>query len=564
VNLQSLRDVFVIPSSTPEEWLLAADEGPKFLAEATREIEIIVHVSLSHGIVHSVFVPNQSLPSVDKSDLLRCNLFLDHSWAIEHVWGGGEPERVYLSDPLDGAGCKSLSGGEKIIFNRNFDGVKQYRREIEVSQKLVHALDLYWLDEQSAFCRLDDNGDIEPVIRIWKLDELTFGEHAKLVTITARQLHRYMAAGDYSLVQKFDFTRVVYGSFFGWHNQNTSFEEPTPDLFYNLGSQANGSYANGVNIIRHLLTKQDLMDEFNRRLTDEDKEYASFLAYDWKNSRISEISCAPSALASYFEKESKLPFQVTPAFFRPEVLQRYKNDREKYTLEHRSIHSRAGWYLKSYGVNEEGQVHAYLYDLANLPYSEQLYWKAFNEPPKASISKRAYKTDILGEWDEALDPLLEIKHLVSELDKRRPDWWSVRGEECSAAVHYPLTESVEEWAESLLSLDQLVIEGFHQSGLRQLAEARDIDVDKTWQSLRLLEHLIAKIDTEEAADKIRPLKELHHLRSKVKGHRGGSERKALIQKARNEHGSLKEHFKSLNYRCLAAIEFIFPALEAKA
>lgn len=35
---------------------------------------------------------------------------------------------------------------------------------------------------------------------------------------------------------------------------------------------------------------------------------------------------------------------------------------------------------------------------ADLPIAEQRYWKAFNEAPKAGISKRAFETDFQGEW----------------------------------------------------------------------------------------------------------------------------------------------------------------------
>ena len=55
------------------------------------------------------------------------------------------------------------------------------------------------------------------------------------------------------------------------------------------------------------------------------------MAHDRKHDRIAEISCAPSALANYFT-ESDLPFEITPAFFHPEVLLKYKMDREKYWL----------------------------------------------------------------------------------------------------------------------------------------------------------------------------------------------------------------------------------------
>ena len=278
-----------------------------------------------------------------------------------------------------------------------------------------------------------------------------------------------------------------------------------------------------------------------------DKQYAIFKAHDWKNNQLAEVSCGPTALASYFDKDSPLPFQTTPAFFRPDVLLKYKSDSEKYTLDHRSISVRGGWYLKSYDVNEEGQVHAYLYDLANLPYSEQLYWQSFNEWPKAGISKRAYETDFEGNFSTMPDPLLDLKYEVAKLDKLAPDWWRPRGEAAVQAVHYPATASSEEWSNAMLALDQLVVEGFVVKTIRAKLQAQGRKPDVSWQSVRLLQEWLeqAGLDAEEAAATVEPLKRVHFLRSKTKGHLAETEKQALIKSAIKEHGSLAAHFRNL-------------------
>src|SRR5262245_3485151 len=66
---------------------------------------------------------------------------LESSWIIEHSSGGGEPDRVYLCSPLQGKG-KTLRHGEKLIFLRSFAGSS--RSHFELSQKLVHALDIHY------------------------------------------------------------------------------------------------------------------------------------------------------------------------------------------------------------------------------------------------------------------------------------------------------------------------------------------------------------------------------------------------------------------------------------
>ena len=264
--------------------------------------------------------------------------------------------------------------------------------------------------------------------------------------------------------------------------------------------QPGASFTDGVLIVRPLLTTKILIARANRQWESRDKEYAIFKANNWKNKRSAEISCAPWALASYFDKGSLLPFQTTPAFFKAEVLQKYKVDPEKYRLEHRSIYARGGWYLKSYDVNEAAQVHAYLCDLANLPYREQLYWQSFNEWPKAGISERAFQTDFEGSFSIAPDPLVQLKHEIAKLDKLKPDWWSPRGEAALAALHYPLTASREEWANAVLALDQLVVEGLVVKALRSRLESAARTTDKQWGSLRLLQNclILAALDEADA------------------------------------------------------------------
>jgi hypothetical protein len=70
---------------------------------------------------------------------------------------------MYLEAPLS-SGSKSFAGGEKLIFRRSFHGVSEGASIIELSQKLVHSLDLHFVPDRNAYCRLDSNGDIEDTV----------------------------------------------------------------------------------------------------------------------------------------------------------------------------------------------------------------------------------------------------------------------------------------------------------------------------------------------------------------------------------------------------------------
>lgn len=136
-------------------------------------------------------------------------LMPDSTWSISHVSGGGEPDRVYLAPPHDHTGSKALDGAESLVARRSFTSVNKGKTRTEVSQRLIHALDLYWLDEESAFCRLDEHGDIEPVLRVIDLEPYTGQSSDILVTIKARDLARYMVGTNTVLVQKFDFIHAT-------------------------------------------------------------------------------------------------------------------------------------------------------------------------------------------------------------------------------------------------------------------------------------------------------------------------------------------------------------------
>lgn len=548
-NEKSFRAIAQAPDTGKAEWLIGAEESIAFLKANAQGEEIILYAIASAVLIHGVFAPAAQVTPADQKDLLGAHLMSNSSWSIQRAWGGGEGHRITLEPPLCSPGCRSLVGGEQIVFRRHFTGVADGPAPVELSQKLVHSLDLYWVDERSAYCRLDQRGDIEDVIRVIWLKDLGRDERAVVVTILAKDLATYMAVAGMALVLKFDFTRVEPKAFNGWAPDRQIQKASTPDLFYSLGVAGNASYANGCMILRPTVTVDDLI----RQWKEEDpkrKQYATFKIQDWKNKRLVETSCAPEFLSNYFQQSDK-PFEISPAFFRPEVLVKYKNDPEKYDLQDRSIGCRNAWYLKTYDINESGQVHTYIGYLADLPYEEQCYWQSFNEWPKSPISKRAFQSDFKGEWTTEYDPLQALKYKIRQLDEHPPVWWKPRGEELLDAVRYPATDSVSEWADEILALDQLLNEGFLPKPLMKLAVEAGRSVDKEWKSLRLLQDYLESNghSADEARAVMGPLARLHGLRNPLKGHGSTTERKATQKQARAEYGTLRAHFTALAAAC---------------
>jgi hypothetical protein len=161
------------------------------------------------------------------------------------------------------------------------------------------------------------------------------------------------------------------------------------------------------------------------------------------------------------------------------------------------------------------------------------------------------KTDFEGDWDLDYDPLNSLKNALSELNRSQVLWWTLRSENLLDRVHYPVTLSADEWSSEILSLDQLVVEGFVETWLRQTARSVGRTLRPEFRSLRLLEECLIGFGFEEehARQIAEPFRNLHDMRSKLKGHASGKEAIKIKEAVLNEYRSYREHFRALSKKC---------------
>lgn len=216
--LKTLIDLGRLPDNSREDWLGDAKQGVQFLAQKRgNETHAILYANGPHLYTRSILVPCASVESPDQNMLLKaCLSYTDpyDSWSIEHSYSLGDDEEhwVSLAPPLSRSECQTL-GGEHVVFLRHFDGIKKYDTTIEVCQKLVHSLGLYYMDERQAYCRLNKHGDIESVIKVHDDKGLASRQRVRAVTIRWHDLATYMALSSTALVTKFNFNRYVPGAF---------------------------------------------------------------------------------------------------------------------------------------------------------------------------------------------------------------------------------------------------------------------------------------------------------------------------------------------------------------
>ncbi|MBB5428279.1 hypothetical protein HDG40_006466 [Paraburkholderia sp. JPY158] len=515
--------------------------------------------------VHSVLVPKSSIKLRDKGGFTNWqgNPYDGPSCGL--VYGGGEGARVeYDNGALGTRGM--LAAARRLIFARSFDVLHSGDTYYELAQELTHAHGLHWVEERSAWCRLDERGDVEEIARVELSRESTGGVKTTVVAISREVLDLHMAATNTCVLQMFD--SDVHSA--GFHGFSGGAEKQFVDteaslvMKYRLDSNR-ASYFRGAQVLSPPMNAQELGEAMYTK-GQQPSQYATFIAQDFKNGRIANVSCNPSSLASYFEKDSTLPFQTSPVFFRPEVLDKYKADPDKYKLQSRSIACRNAWYLKTYDFNDAGQVHTLICYLGNLPYDEQLYWKSFNERPKAPISKRSFKSDFQGTFDNERDPLDQLKEALRNLSDSKLDWFSVREPNLLDQLQYPLTSSIKGWNEVIVTLAKCVTEGLEKRFLEKAARARGSAGDQRWGSIKWAEELLKRleVDDDRVEEICLPLFEVQRLRSKLGGtHASGNEATEIRKQLVKKYGTPLAHIKALAAQLsesLAALTELFESL----
>ena len=293
-------------------WLTALD-AVEFLKANAADDEFVFYATPRQTFIHTVLVPTANVTPPDVGDLLSWSFNAYGSWGVSYALS--DTPEIRIEGPFEGHGTKPFKGATRLIFPRDFEGRVGDKHYWEILQPFAHVFGLHYLEERNAFCRLDENGDVEDLVRIVTVPGRGEDFGGTVITFHRKLLDEWMLLTDTVMVRTFEFTRRRRG-FMDWMGATRA--GPTEDngLLYEFGIVAGqASFRRGCQIVRPLMELADLKKQYTWPHEDP-REYASFIAYDWKNRVVTEISTAPGATANYFTK-SALPFELSPAFFRP-------------------------------------------------------------------------------------------------------------------------------------------------------------------------------------------------------------------------------------------------------
>ncbi|WP_417909427.1 hypothetical protein [Candidatus Electronema sp. PJ] len=447
--------------------------------------------------------------------------FMPPSGAYGHVESS---EGRHWIEPCWGAFANFSNSSIPLFFARKYLGrPKDKEVYYEFNQLVTHILDLHWSEQRNSYCRLDEMGNEIEIIKIINYERLN------LILMRRRSLEKIMHLGDWVLVRYIEFSRFSKDWIFSGSSISKIYEPEEYEAKFEIRRCKKDEYIEfrGAQIERPKIPKEQLLSwQSSDEEEENEKKYAEFIVQDWKNEKIlKNYSIDPENFSNYFTN-SDLPFETSPIFFKAEVLDKYKNNPDKYELQERHISCRGGWYLETYDINEYNQVHTYAVYLARLPYKEQLHWLQYNEEPKGEIAERAFQTDFEGRWSDSASLLEQLKEALellgkTEVGNEKLIIWSPKGgswEATTKCLHYVNSENPNQWHDFIIALANTTYEGFLKDPLSKIA-AKSGNTDKDLGTLGLLKFILTASNNKDKIPSIHGvLNDLRSTRGKGKAH----------------------------------------------
>lgn len=249
------------------------------------------------------------------------------------------------------------------------------------------------------------------------------------------------------------------------------------------------------------------------------EQYPEFIIGERPDGSLVRYTCDPNKLGTYFDKEPRAPHYLTPVFFKPAVLDKYRSS-PYFDVSERHISCGSQWRCEIDNVDPD-RVMVYLGDLGrDLPESERTRFLSFEmSPVDQHISDEVCKTDLLNMWvKDSSGPVSMLMRARMELDKawrKRFGLALYRPFHCAdegilEQIHIPSGNGESEFEAVTMALTRALVDYIDESALEG-ADAKG--------SINKLEVFLSANDI--VAD-LKPLRDLQNLRSAGAAHGKGS------------------------------------------
>ncbi|MGC9001275.1 hypothetical protein [Caldisericum sp.] len=438
------------------------------------------------------------------------NVLKKYEWDLR--LDGGRPE--YITYFRKGKSVTkyyrfSEKGIEPLVYWRTFKGKKE--SYLEVAEEFRLYFDLFeknLSDESKVFIYTNDDGEEDEVVRIEK----------NKVLVKLKYIKEYSAAKKAHLAIYFEIMRFSKQTLEELGQTKVDEVKKGVDYIYSLcirnlsiGDYKSQGWLLGKKLIAGQKDFKPTLWEFK-----EDKRFEEFIIGVDENGKEILASCNT-------DYQSKPGF-LTPVFFRREVLKKYYESPDIFSVEDGYLRCEGFWGLRIMN-NHRDHVVVWLGDLKNLPYKEQAHWRAFNiTPGDRKIAYADFTRNIEGEFSEPEHPELYFKykfHIFQEAWYKKFGWHlfhplSDEDNYHMKSLHVPTTNDQKEFDDQVASIAKILIDSLNGKDL-----AEGITIEK--ENPGSIDKLEAFLNSQglSAPDMITFLRNLQSLRSTGVAHRKG-------------------------------------------
>ena len=462
---------------------------------------------------------------------------------------GGMPSAFDCNPQISGSQIEYLRFGndegiEPLVVHRNFSRIRD--GYIEISEEFCHFHDLYHNRETDEYIKIDDAGN-EEIVAVIKDDE---------VKIRLKEIRQFLAVKEVYLSILFEF------------NEYSEYSIQELELSKNKGSEMMG-----LNALKSQPDPSTIFGEFQREdlicwtfshvdtpnrefrsdsrlrgrklikplpksksgfgdFAEESEHYAEFIVdVDEGGDKVLH-TCNPRNLNDFPSGSSDPSWSFNYVYFRKQVLDKYYNELSKYSVENSIIRCGSLWSMKIDDHQSPSIVCVFLRDLGiDLPYTEQLHWRAYNIPPEGEISETAIRRNFMGEWASSDQPDFLFKQSYNQLQDicvESLGWQLLKPLGPKDRYHLqrlriPVSDEQCHFDDLVQDLQMVLIESLNVKELKKRLPATDQPILKGKRGIEILKEVLSFHAIEGVDHHIEFLQKLQALRSLGSGHLKGGD-----------------------------------------
>lgn len=265
---------------------------------------------------------------------------------------------------------------------------------------------------------------------------------------------------------------------------------------------------------------------------DDPADYPEFIIDEDEYGKPVKYTCDPDRLANYFGKNPDAPHYLTPVFFKPEVLQRYYDDSNLYTVSDGHLSCASMWSVKIDNGNPNCVV-VFLGDIGrDIPAGHRTHWLSYNVSPTQRMSDVGVRRAFFGQFADSENPEHRFKLAYNQLQNSWDEHWGWRlhrkaeGQDAGVLqrLRIPVNDTDAELRTQSINLALVLVDYLNEKELASyLSDAKG---DK---GIAKLKKFLEAQSYQHTERDIRLLQRIQRMRSRIGAHSSGSSGQAYLE-----------------------------------